>query len=57
MSREAKTGRVHMRLPSELKAWAMEYAAERHTTLSTLVIQLLTDLQERSKPEVDAEQV
>lgn len=60
MSSSLQDGRLHLRIPPELKEWAIKYALEKNTTVTGLVIRLLTevrDAEELAKSRLDAEQV
>lgn len=54
-----KTGRLHIRLPEDLKEGIQQYAANKNTTVSSLVTRFFTALLEEGskKTSVDAEQV
>ena len=55
-----KNGRLQIRLPDELKKWALEYTKSRHTTVSELITRFLVRLreeEERKHHPVDAEQI
>ena len=47
--------RADVRLPADLKRWAMEYARRRRQTLSQLIYGFLKDLREREIAQVTEE--
>lgn len=51
--------RVGLRIPTELKEWAQDYAKRENTTVSALVVRFFTRLRqnEEKKKQIDAEQV
>lgn len=44
-----KDSRVHLRIPEDMKDWAMGYAKARNLTLSSLILQLLVQLQDSER--------
>jgi predicted HicB family RNase H-like nuclease len=55
-----RDGRLHLRVPEDIKAWAIASANKRNMTLSALIIQLLVELRDsehRAQQPQEAEQV
>jgi antitoxin component of RelBE/YafQ-DinJ toxin-antitoxin module len=52
----ARDDRVHVRMPSDLKSYAMDYARRNNITLSDLIVMLLTKLQRAEAARPDREE-
>jgi predicted DNA-binding protein len=56
----AGEGRIHLRLPPELKEWLKGHASRRGMTLSALVVLIIQEMRGREKAleaPTDAEQI
>jgi len=49
MARSKSSGRLNLRLPPALKKWAKDFARQNHTTVTQIVVDYFTRLQQESQ--------